>query len=337
MKAAIYADGGPQKWWSFRSDFPSASVPPPGQVLVKVRAVSLNPLDYKIPKLPGINRQVKGKPMGEDFAGVVVSSHCATFASGDEVFGFANPMSDSTGTFCEFLVADPQRIALKPQSLSFAEAAALPLAAVTSLQCLRDAGGVIEGCRVLLVGASGGTGCSAVQIAKALGAHVTAICSAKNEAFVRELGADEVHDYNSGSPVPTGCPPFDVVYDMVSSTDPQDHQYEADVRPLLAPAGKYVCINGSLLDFVRSVVSNRIGLNLQRRGVNLVEYKQRSLDLQTLGRFAEEGRLRSIVARELPFTEEGIVEAVSAQRSRRLRGKVVLVMDDMSTPAKSRL
>merc|ERR1712007_102931 len=98
-----------------------------------------------------------------------------------------------------------------------------------------------------------------------------AICSGKNEAFVRELGADEVHDYTSGSAVPTGGAPFDVVYDMVSSFDAWDHQYEPDVRPLLSASGKYVCINGSLMDFGRSLLSSFIGVNLQRRDFNLVD------------------------------------------------------------------
>merc|ERR1712196_508950 len=104
----------------------------------------------------------------------------------------------------------------------------MPLAAVTSLQSLRDAAEAGPGKRVLLIGASGGTGTFAVQVAKALGAHVTAICSGKNETLVRRLGADEVHDYTSGSSVPKDAKPFDAVYDMVSSPDAQDHSYESD-------------------------------------------------------------------------------------------------------------
>merc|ERR1712151_21408 len=99
---------------------------------------------------------------------------------------------------------------------------------------------------------------------------------------------------------------FDVVYDMVSSPDPQDHKYEADVRPLLGPAGQYICINGSLLDFARSLISSRIGLNLQRRGFNLVDYKQRGTDLVALSNLVKQGTLRPIVAKEFPFTEDGL-------------------------------
>lgn len=328
MKAAVYANGGPHKWWTFRDNFPPVSSVPPGKVLVRVMAVSLNPLDYKLPKLPFVSRLVRGKPIGEDFAGVVLNTQCSAFGVGDEVYGFGDPMFSASGTLCEFLIADPTRIAHKPKNLSFVEAAAMPLAAVTSLQCLRDYAGAGTGTRLLLIGASGGTGSFAVQIAKALGAHVTAVCSGKNEAFVRKLGADEVHDYNSASAVPLNAGPFDAVYDMVSSPDAGDHCYEPDARPLLRSAGKYIAINGSPLDFLRSIISGRIGINLQRRDFAIVEYKQRGSDLAVLAGLCEQGKLRPAVARELPFTEAGIAEAFLELRSRRLRGKVVLAVGE---------
>merc|ERR1712079_424174 len=117
---------------------------------------------------------------------------------------------------------------------------------------------------------------------------------------------------------------------MVSSPDPQDHKYEPDARPLLRPGGMYVAINGPLLDFVRAILSNRIGVNLHRRHYKLVDYQQRGEDLALLRDFAEQGNLRPVLAHEFRFTETGVAEAIAALRSRRVQGKVVLVMDETS-------
>merc|ERR1712217_357388 len=157
-----------------------------------------------------------------------------------------------------------------------------------------------------------------------------------NAELVRRLGADEVHDYTSGSAVPSGVREFDAVYDMVSSPDPQDYGYEPEARQLLKPGGKYLAINGSQVDFLRSLISDRIGFNLQRRNFGIVEYKQRGSDLVWLAKCCNEGKLKPMVAKELPFTEAGVVEAFGELRSRRLKGKVVLAMDSVLPRVQSR-
>ena len=170
----------------------------PGRVLVRVRAASVNMLDaHEIRGRPLAARPLLGlrRPKqtrrGVDFAGVVeaVADDVAGFAPGDEVFGTGR------GSFGEYVRPLPTNIALKPASLSFEQAAALPVAGVTALQGVRDKGRVHAGQRVLVNGAGGGVGHFALQIAKSLGAEVTAVCSTGKVELVRSLGADAVVDY----------------------------------------------------------------------------------------------------------------------------------------------
>jgi NADPH:quinone reductase-like Zn-dependent oxidoreductase len=170
-----------------------------GEVLVRVRAASPNPWDWHFMRgMPFISRPQAGwrKPkntvLGSDMAGEVeaVGNAVTRFRPGDEVFGFVGH-----GAFAEFVSVPENVLALKPAGVSFEQAATVPLAAMTALQGLRDVGGLKAGERILIVGASGGVGTFAVQIAKAFGAHVTGVCSTRNLDLVRSIGADEVIDY----------------------------------------------------------------------------------------------------------------------------------------------
>ncbi len=189
-----------------------------GQVLVRVRAAGVNPADWAVMSgLPYVARPVYGlrKPKhatrGTDVAGTVeaIGSGVTRFRPGDEVFGAAD------GSFADFASASADQLALKPAKLSFEQAAAVPMAGLVALQALRK-GNIGAGHKVLVNGASGGIGTFAVQIAKSLGAHVTAVCSTRNVELVRSIGADEVIDYTKADFTKAGKR-YDVILDNVSN------------------------------------------------------------------------------------------------------------------------
>ena len=172
------------------------------EVLVRIYAASLNSRDLRMLRadpifmrlMPGGLLHPKNKILGADCAGRVEAVGCSVkqFKPGDEVFGFL-PSSTGRGTLAEFVCAGEDLITLKPANLTFEQSAAVPLAAMTALQALRDYGSIQPGQKVLIHGASGGVGTFAVQIAKAMGAEVTAVCSTRNLEMVRSLGADSCH------------------------------------------------------------------------------------------------------------------------------------------------
>lgn len=170
------------------------------QVLVKVRAFSINPVEYKIRR--GDLKFITGKkfPMrlGSDICGEVVEvgAHVIGFKPGDQIYGMLNYMK--SGGYTEYIAVKPDIITYKPQNLTHEESAALPMAGLTALQALRNLAGLKPGDKVLINGASGGVGHCAVQIAVALGAEVTAVCSSKNTAFVKRLGAKNRFVYICG-------------------------------------------------------------------------------------------------------------------------------------------
>ncbi len=194
-------------------------VPGDGEILVKVKAASINPLDWHFMRgTPYFLRMGSGigKPtrigLGVDFAGTVeaVGTNVTLFKPGDDVFGGAN------GAYAEYLVLrQSAAVVLKPDAVSFEQAASLPIAAITALQALRDKGNLQAGQKVLINGASGGVGTFAVQIAKSLGAEVTGVCSTRNVAMVRSLGADHVFDYTREDYTKSGQK-YDLILDMVS-------------------------------------------------------------------------------------------------------------------------
>jgi len=224
--------------------FEEVERPIPGDedVLVRVHAAGASVGDHhvvtgkpyliRLSPFGGLPRPRNRVP-GTAMAGRVeaVGANVTTFRPGDEVYGEAG-----SGAFAEYIVVPAKRIAPKPSNLSFEEAAATPWA-VTALQGLRDAGGLVAGQRVLINGASGGVGTWAVQIAKALGAEVTAVCSTRNVEMVRALGADEVVDYTKKDFVEGGAR-FDLMLDTVGNRS------VSDCKSVLAPRGAYVACSG---------------------------------------------------------------------------------------------
>jgi NADPH:quinone reductase-like Zn-dependent oxidoreductase len=215
------------------------------EVLVKVRAASVNPADWhEMTGTPYFMRAGAGlgtpklRRFGRDFAGVVVGvgAGVTRFRPGDEVFGVR------AGAMAEYITVDVNRsIVLKPAAITFEQAAAIPIAAVTALQGLRDHGHIEPGDRVLINGASGGVGTFAVQLAKALGAEVTAVCSTRNVELVRSLGADHVIDYTQES-FTERAERYDLVLDNVGNYSP------LAVRRVLDPDGTLVVISGPKTD-----------------------------------------------------------------------------------------
>jgi len=217
-------------------------VPGEGEVLVRVHASSANPYDWHFIKAEpslirfsgesGLLKPKKPIP-GGDLAGVIdaVGPGVSGFDVGDEVFAFQH------GAFAEFVVVPQDRLSLKPKNLSFVEAATVPLGAVTALQGLRETGGIKPDHRVLIVGASGGVGIFAVQMAKMFGAHVTGVSSTKHLDLVRSLGADEVIDYTTTS-FTEGSAIYDLVFVLGGKDSPMA------IRRLMSKNGRMILANG---------------------------------------------------------------------------------------------
>lgn len=300
-------------------------VPGDGQVLVKVRAASANPLDWHYVRgLPLLMRMESGlsKPhdarIGADLSGeiVAVGAKVTRFRVGDAVFGTGD------GAFGEYALAREKNLATKPPSLPFEQAAALPIAAVTALQAVRDVGRVMPGRTVLVNGASGGVGTFAVQIAKAYGATVTGVCSTRNVELVRSLGADAVIDYKVASFI-DGAAKYDVIVDNVGN-----HSI-GDLRAVLNPGGVIVRIGaggpedakvgfGLVGDALLGVFYGKVG---DRRSEMMLA-KMNAADLATLARMTGTGQLKVVIDRTFPL--EKTAEALRYLETGRARGKVIV-------------
>ena len=300
--------------------------PGEGEVLVDVRAAALNPLDwhyltgtpYVMRLESGLGRPASDR-LGVDFAGVVaaVGPGVTRFEPGDAVFG------SRWGAFAEYLVVPASRPLLaKPETLSFEQAAAVPVAAVTALQGLRDKGQVQAGDRVLINGASGGVGTFAVQIAKGLGAEVTGVCSTRNVELVRSLGADHVVDYTQEDFTRSGRR-YDVVIDNVGNHSMWD------VRRVLEPDGIYVRIGGPkhdrwlgpLTGFAQAPL---VSLFSSQQFVVLLA-QMNEPDLLVLSELMQSGRVTPVIDRRYPFAE--LPDAIRYLETQRARGKVVITRD----------
>ena len=291
------------------------------RVLVRVRASSLNKADWhELRGWPRFLRPVtrngvlrpKTLLFGTDFAGVVeaVGKDVTDLASGDEVFG------GRSGAFAEYVSA--VSVVRKPPNVSFEEAATMGVAGLTALQGLRDHGNLQEGERVLINGASGGVGTLAVQIAKALGAHVTAVCSTRNLEQTRELGADRVLDYTSQD-FTREPERYDLVVDVAGG-----HSWRA-IRRVLEPEGRLVIVGAhgsrSQLGHIAAVwLSSRFG----KHTVKFFVAKFKKADLQTLADLLSSGELKPAIDRTYDLTEAS--EALRTFGEGHVRGKLVLII-----------
>ena len=261
-------------------------------------------------------RKPKNPIPGRDAAGTVaaVGSSVSRFAIGDEVYGVA------PGSFAEYAVAPEDKLARKPENLSFAQAAAIPVSAGTALQALVDAGRVQAGQSVLVVGASGGVGTYAVQLAKAFGADVTGVSSTAKVDLVKSLGADHVIDYTRED-FADGARRYDLVLDIGGSTPVRR------LRRALRPRGTLVFVggenSGNLTGLGRQLRGALVSPFLRQRLVLLMA-KERAADLERLSGLIEDGKLVPSVDRSYPLEEAP--DAMRLLEEGRVRGKVVITV-----------
>ena len=298
--------------------------PGDGDVLVHVRATSVDRGTWHLMAgLPsamrvatGFRRPKAGNP-GRTLAGTVaaVGNGVSGFTVGDEVYGTTN------ASFAEYVLVQPARLATKPANLSFEQAAAAPISGVTALQAVRDAAQVAPGQRVLIIGASGGVGTFAVQIAKAFGAEVTGVCSTSKVDLVRSLGADHVIDYT--------CADFadgDIRYDAIIDTGgntPLSH-----LRRAVAPQGRVVLVGGEtdgtfLGGFARQLRAQLVS-PLFAQKMKLFGAKENAQDLVVLAELVESGKVTPAVDRTFPLAESAA--AVRYLQDGHARGKVAIAL-----------
>jgi NADPH:quinone reductase-like Zn-dependent oxidoreductase len=327
MKAIVYCDYGLPNLKLREIEKPA---PADDQLLVKVRAASVNPLDWHfIEGTPYIMRALGvglRKPadtrLGVDFAGTVevVGKNVTQFKPGDEVFG------GRTGAFAEYVcVREARAVALKPANITFEQAASVPIAGITALQGLRDKGKVQSGQKVLINGASGGVGTFAVQIAKSYGAEVTGVCSTRNLDMVRSLGADHVIDYTKED-FTKSDQRYDVILDNVAN-----HSL-SEFRRVLKPNGIYVLIGGGGANenrwlgpgltqaFKAMFLSKFVS---QQMGMMLAELNQK--DLTFLADLMESGKVTPVIDKRYRLSE--LPQAIEYLEQGHARGKVVITAE----------
>lgn len=277
--------------------------PKPGEVLVKIRAAGVNPVDWKIRNGAG-QRLGMTLPihMGGELVGTIeqIGADVSAFQPGEAIFGMVH-----TGAFAEYAVAKAANLVRTPSNLDFVQAAALPLAGSTAWQAIFDEAGLTAGQRLLITNSSGGVGSLAVQFAKARGAHVTAIASARNEEFVRSLGADEFIDYNS-QPFQEAVHDMDVVFDTVGGETFQR------AFGTLKKGGFMVTV----VAFPKNE-GESFGVRVTR-SFTLPSAK----NLTAIRDLVEAGAVKPHIDKVFPFEE--IKQALALSESGRARGKIVL-------------
>ena len=294
------------------------------EVLVRVRAASVNPADWYIltgpliARIPSGLRKPKSNRLGVDFAGQVeaVGKNVTQFRPGDEVFGARN------GAFAEYVsVPEDRAVVLKPGNVTFEEAAAVPIAAVTALQGLRDKGRIQAGKKVLINGASGGVGTFAVQIAKSFGAEVTGVCSTRNVELVRSLGADHVVDYTSEDFTRSG-ERYDLLLDIAGSRSWSECKRVLEPRATLvivgAPKGNRV------IGPLGHIVAMRLASVRSSQKAVFFVAKLTKADLAVLRELLEAGTVRSFVDRRYDLTE--IADAFRYMGDGHARGKIAVTV-----------
>jgi NADPH:quinone reductase-like Zn-dependent oxidoreductase len=326
IKAIVYCDYGVPNLKLAEIEKPT---PADNELLVRVRAASVNPYDWhfvegtpKVLRLMGVGlRKPKNTRLGVDFAGTVeaVGKNVTQFKPGDEVFG------GKTGAFAEYLCPHADRaVALKPPSLTFEQAASVNIAGITALQAVRDKGKVQSGQKVLINGASGGVGTFAVQIAKSFGADVTGVCSTRNIDLVRSLGADHVIDYTKED-FTKSDQRYDAILDNVAN-----HSL-SECRRVLNPTGKYVMIGGGGVNeqgFVGLMARPLEAMVLskfvsQQMGMMMADPSQK--DLTFLADMMQSGKVKPVIDRTYKLSE--VSEAIRYVEQGHARGKVVITVD----------
>ena len=299
--------------------------PKDNQVLVRVQAASANPLDWHLMRgEPFIARLMgtgllkpKSSKVGADVAGRVeaVGKDVTQFKPGDEVFGTCN------GSFAEYACAREDRLALKPANVSFEEAAAIPVAATTALQGLRNKGQIQPGQKVLVNGASGGVGTFAVQIAKSYGTEVTGVCSTRNLDLVRKIGADHVVDYTREDFTRNEQQRYDLIFDAVGNRSVSDY------KRALKPGG--TCAVAGFSSMTRMFEHSALGPLMSKTGNKKVGgmgmAKINQNDLVFLKQLVETQKVRPVIDRHYRLSETA--DAIRYLEAGHAQGKVVITVE----------
>ena len=327
MKAIVYDGYGPPERLELR-EIEKPRVDDDG-VLVRVRAASVNPVDWHLmrgePALIKVMngfRAPKGQIPGIDVAGEVeaVGANVERLSAGDSVFGRCN------GTLAEYVCGSEERLAPKPAELSWEHAAAIPVAGSTALQAVRDHGQLQAGQTVLVNGAAGGVGTFAVQIANALGGHVTGVCSTRNLELVRGIGADDVVDYTAEDFTRAGRR-YDVVLSICGN------QSLGELRRVVKPDGTLVLVGsgtgrqekseGYVLGPLATMIRGRFVSTFTRQRIRMFLTKSRVEDLVFLGELSVAGKLTPVIERTYPLADAA--EAIRHLETGHARGKIIVL------------
>ena len=322
MKAITYTRYGPPDVLQLKEV--EKPTPKEGEVLVEVRAVSLNAYDWRMLMAdPFLVRLATGgffKPAktipGADIAGRVVAAgpSAKQYRPGDEVYGDIS--AGNNGGCAEYVCAPEAALAPKPANLSFEQAAAVPMAALTALQGLRDVGKVKPGQKVLIYGASGGVGTFAVQLAKAFGAEVTAVCSTRNVDMVRSLGADHVIDYTKQDFAKSG-----ERYDVILAANGGRSIF--DYKRALNPQGIYVMAGGSGLQLFQALLLGPWLSKSDGQKLTHISAHPSQNDLKMISEFLQSGKVVPVIERCYPLSETA--DAIRYLHEGHARGKLVIV------------
>jgi NADPH:quinone reductase-like Zn-dependent oxidoreductase len=325
MRAAIYNRYGPPDVIQIIDV--ERPIPKDDEVLLKIRAAAVNPLDwhfmrgtpYAVRLIAGL-RKPKDTRLGVDVAGRVeaVGRNVTRFKAGDEVFGSCR------GAFAEYACASESALVMKPDNVTFEQAASVAIAAFTALQGLRDKGQIQPGQKVLINGAAGGVGTFAVQIAKSFGADVTGVCGTRNLEMVRSIGADQVTDYTREDFTRNGQR-YDVFFDAVGN-----HSLLA-CRRALNPKGTYVPVGGStdrwmIGPLARAITALVLSWFVSQTIVAFFVAKASQADLTVMRELLKTGKVTPVIDRRYPLNE--VPEAIRYLETGHARGKVIITMED---------
>ena len=319
MKAIVYENYGSPGVLEFK-EIAQPTVKD-DEILIKVHAASVTPLDWHmLTGTPYIARLMAGllkpkrKVLGTDVAGVVegVGSNITKFQPGDEVFG----LSFYNGSFAEYLSVPASQLQLvpKPSNVSFEDAAATPYSGFTALLCLRDLGKIQPGQKVLINGASGGTGTFAVQIAKSFGAEVIGVCSTRNLERVRSIGADEVIDYTQED-FSKNTAAYDLIFDVVRM------RTFSECKDALKPQGIYVTTEFSPTLVIQSLWASKTG---DKKLVPLPMKRPTQQDFLDLSELLETGKITPVIDKRYKLSE--VPDALRYIGKGHARGKIIITI-----------
>jgi len=320
MKAIVYHKSGSAD--VLKLEELEKPVPEDDQILIKVCAASVNPLDYHLLRHAFLRRimsarsKVKIARAGRDLAGQVeaVGRKITQFKPGDEVFGACN------GSFAEYACARESALARKPTNVSVEQAASVPVAGLTALQGLRDKGQIQPGQKILINGAAGGVGTFAVQIGKAFGAEVTGVCSTRNVEMVRSIGADKVIDYTREDFTSSG-EHYDVIFDLVANHSFSEH------KRALTPNGIYIGagimgLGGSMIRLLSRWIPELVMSPFVSQKFVSFMAKLNQKDLTAIGTLLAAGKVTPVIDRRYSLSE--VPDAVRYVEEGHARGKVII-------------